>query len=313
MLKLAVSILLIAFGSAHAEPGSTQSYEPSPSGRIEIQHDQPKPQNAQSATDYDKRGTQEVPIFVKVVPSPTTEADAAEQKEERSQSATNERGLVVATWILAVVTGALAIVAAFQAALFVWQLGYMRQGVIDAGKAANAALISAESLKKSEMAHIIVTKIEFKKSSGPTHRADFRVFFGNFGRTPGFIHTTRLWYAPLTGRNEPSVIDAVKETARGGSQNSGFILAPSPTNEPRAASDVYGTDILSADEITWLEDAKGQLFVWGEVEFSPVFGETVFGERWISQFAYRVNLAPGKNLKNVSVGGAEYWRYYQKS
>ncbi|MES0157552.1 hypothetical protein NKJ81_28905 [Mesorhizobium sp. M0018] len=171
-----------------------------------------------------------------------------------------------------------------------------------------------ESLKQSEMANIVVRRVEFIKDKGPTHRPRFRIFFQNFGKTPGFIHTTRLHFAPARSGNEPGIIDAVKENARGGSYNNGFLLPP---GAPQPAGDTYGDRVLNAEEFNRLEASKDeQLFVWGEVEFSPIFGETIYGERWISQFAYRINLTPVSppktSQKNVSVGGAGYWRYYQK-
>jgi hypothetical protein len=64
----------------------------------------------------------------------------------------NDAKLVIPTWIVA-------LVAVAQAALFLWQLNSMREGMLDATLAANAAKISADAANKA--AEISFTDLRF--------------------------------------------------------------------------------------------------------------------------------------------------------
>jgi hypothetical protein len=168
-----------------------------------------------------------------------------------------------------------------------------------------AANASVEALKMTEMARIYVTRINLESiKSGINLAPKFRVYFRNYGKTPGFIHSTTLKFALANKRK--SLAEIEPSGTRGGTYQNSFMLPPN--YEDPGHTDTYGNDALAANEYARMaQDGTGeQLFVWGHVKFSPVFGET-----WASHFAYRINLTPNAAQKNVTVGGAEYWRYYK--
>jgi hypothetical protein len=116
------------------------------------QSKQPSPQSKPPATD--QRGTDQIPLSVKILPATDAKEQADKTERDRKEKAIIDEKLAFETqriadytdW-LAVFTGLLFLIAILQAALFFWQLRYMR----DEGKRARAAFISANR-PKSECA-----------------------------------------------------------------------------------------------------------------------------------------------------------------
>jgi hypothetical protein len=168
-----------------------------------------------------------------------------------------------------------------------------------------AVQASVDAVKLTEMARVMVNGIGLGRyESGKPFDPKFKVLFQNYGKTPGFVHSTTLRFAV----NSKDVdLENFANVRTGGTVNNGFPLSP---GVERGHTNQYGTTKLTADEMTalMLPRARLQLFVWGEVIFSPVFDE-----KWVSQFAFRINLTPDANppLKNVTVGGAKFWRFYK--
>ena len=123
------------------------SNPPTPSSRPSAEQNHASAHTEQQPSDSNQRGTKAVPLAVEIVSPKEGTPEAERQEEDRREKAANERGLVVATWILAVVTGLLFPAAATQAGLFVWQLNYMRKGMDDAAMAAKAAKEAADTAK----------------------------------------------------------------------------------------------------------------------------------------------------------------------
>lgn len=110
---------------------------------------------AQPATP-DKRGTDDVPLAIKIIPAPDAKEQADKAEHERKEKAVIDEKLAFETQRIADYTDRLALftvllfsVAVLQAGLFLWQLRYMRQGMRDAEMAAKAAQDSAEATKES--------------------------------------------------------------------------------------------------------------------------------------------------------------------
>ena len=152
-LLLGVVILLI--GTAIAAPpqpigGSqenapTTSQPPSPSGGKPSNPNEGQPASSNHGASHDERGTEQIPLVVKIIPAPKNQAEINEEKYRADEHAANERGLTNATWVLAGFTLLLAMVASGQIGLFFWQLRLMREGVNDARDAAKAAQTSADA------------------------------------------------------------------------------------------------------------------------------------------------------------------------
>jgi len=106
----------------------------------------PRPQ---TLSKEEARGTDQSPVAVKVISTPDAKAENAEERERRITHEANEQSLSDYTRLLAYGTFGLALVAAIQAGLFVWQLGYMRKGLVDAKVSADAARDAANAAKDS--------------------------------------------------------------------------------------------------------------------------------------------------------------------
>jgi hypothetical protein len=105
------------------------------------------------------------------------------------------------TWVLALCTAALAIVAAMQAGLFLWQLRIMREGLRDSKLAAEAAQISAESTKRIERPWVLMDAFMLKGRPFDKHNREptdslatvepdpplVKFAWKNVGRSPAFL------------------------------------------------------------------------------------------------------------------------------
>jgi hypothetical protein len=80
--------------SVQLQPPSLSAHEPR--GPQE-----PQSNASQQPTTSDQRGTDQVPLTVKVLPTPKSQADIEDEKHRADEHAANERGLATATWVLA--------------------------------------------------------------------------------------------------------------------------------------------------------------------------------------------------------------------
>ena len=139
MLRVVLLALLLLLG------GNASSQEPPQRG-----NHPPTTEGAKPSTP-DQRGSEEVPLVVKVLPAPSADAKADQEKQERNEKALIDQKLAFETQRIADYTRSLEfftlclfIVAFAQAGLFVWQLILIRSGTDDARIAANAAKASAD-------------------------------------------------------------------------------------------------------------------------------------------------------------------------
>ena len=160
---------------------------------------------AQQVAPADQRGTEQQPLTVKVLPAEKTQADTDDEKQHRD----NEIGLTKATWILAIFTAFLVLVALGQLVLFWIQLKLIGDSLVDAKKAADAAEKAADAAKanaqavvNSERARIFViidqdttnsirgaATVELPHLQAATVGANVGLFYGlkNYGKTPAII------------------------------------------------------------------------------------------------------------------------------
>src|SRR2546427_3023802 len=94
---------------------------PSPSRRVISQNQQGKSPDSQQKTTADQKGTQDSPIVVKILPTPQTQEEKAQEANERTERASNDRKLVAFTGELVKATIVLAFIAFFQGVVFLWQ------------------------------------------------------------------------------------------------------------------------------------------------------------------------------------------------
>ncbi len=98
---------------------------------LNSQQQKNKPQQPEQSATTDKRGTQESPVFVKVLPTPKTQEETEQESKDREQKTSNDRNLVY-------LTGVLAGVGFLQLVVFGYQAYKLRQTVESAGEQADA-------------------------------------------------------------------------------------------------------------------------------------------------------------------------------
>jgi hypothetical protein len=161
---------------------------------------QSTPDRSVSTPRPDQRGTDDVPIVVKVQPESGAEKKARDDEADRLQKAAIDRLMATETQRMADYTGALAYLtvglffaAIAQAGLFFWQLRYMRQSVRDAGMAAAAAMATADFIPRVERAYL--TGGGDVEDIGAGRR--FRVEVANYGKTPAYLSDFDVRFATL--------------------------------------------------------------------------------------------------------------------
>ena len=133
MWRLSVVLLLICLFADHA-----YSNTPPPSGG---ERSQPQKQSAnpQQGTSPNQYGTEQSPVFIKVLPTKESDAKAAKDADERDQKAELDRKLVEFNGDLAYYTKILAIVAGLQFLALIGQIVFMRLAFKEGRRAADVA------------------------------------------------------------------------------------------------------------------------------------------------------------------------------
>lgn len=147
------------------------SEPPIPSAREPSRPQEPQSNTGQRPTGEDQRGTDQVPLSVKVLPTPKSQTEIREKQSRADEHAANERGLTSATWVLAAITLFLVLVGGGQLALFYVQLQYIRESLNDAKIAAEAARDGAIAARE----HADTTKLSMIASDRAyVHQNGFR-------------------------------------------------------------------------------------------------------------------------------------------
>ena len=112
--------------------------------------------------ESDQRGTDKIPISVKILPAEGSAEQAAKAEKDSQEKAKIDEKIAFETQRIADYTNRLAwftlllfCIAVGQAGLFVWQLLYMRRGLRDAEDAAKTARLTSETAKEQ----VAVTKM----------------------------------------------------------------------------------------------------------------------------------------------------------
>ena len=188
---------------------------------------------------------------------------------------------------VATVTSLLAIVAAIQAVMFIWQLIYMRRGLEKAAAAADAAKAAAEALPQLERAYVFfsyATCDELKNG---------------FGEETTIVRMCKIQYGVKNHGRTPAILDRFSVNFR-------FVDKRLPERE--LIKDLPSRLIISAGEDKRDNDQKGPLtrveykraeaddgriYFWGATAYKDVFGQrhkTGFCAEWnFAQKSVRYN------------------------
>lgn len=186
-----VLLLVALFGVAEAEPVQ-RSFVPPPRP-VELPRPRAaEPQPAQQNPPVDLRGTEQVPLIVKVLETPQSEAAAAQGIADREQQGARDGLLVKFTGDLALFTAFLAALSALQLAAFLYQGYWLRRTVKSAEDTTSRQLRAYVGVREFEIESFVVGEVPI-----------VRFEIANFGQTPSY--RTRIWVGvgylpnPMTG------------------------------------------------------------------------------------------------------------------
>jgi len=201
---------------------------------------------------------------------------AAEEQRREIAHESNERGLTDYTRILAGATIGLIVIAVAQALLFLWQLRYMRVGLEDARRSADAARDSAIAASQS---------VEIAKSAMVAGNRAFVHYYGCIWRSHTLDSDNRVFWRFsvrwMNAGNTPTrrLRSFVKHE---------FLDAPmDPSYQFSAAIPTHTTTVIAAkgevftyvvdlfgDELLLVKQQKKRLYIWGVAQYSDVFPES---------------------------------------
>jgi hypothetical protein len=234
----------------------------------------PQPQQ-QPATET--RGTDQNPVAVKVISAQDAKPESPEDRERRIAHELNEQGLTDYTRILANATIALIFIAALQAGLFLWQLGYMRVGLHDAKVAADAAKdgakAAADSVDIAKLSMISGDRayVHYNGCRWISHRQD------NNG--PVFWRVRPVW---INSGNTPTRdlrLFAAYELLDSPLGDDFPFIPPEHDRipamiSPKGLAESGSRDIDGAEFVA-IREGRKHLYVWGVARYRDVFPNTV--------------------------------------
>jgi hypothetical protein len=279
-------------------------------------------QNAPTAqpTTPDQRGTDQIPLTVKVLPAPDAKEKAEKEDHERQEKAKVDEKLAFETQRIADYTDRLALftvflfcVAVVQAGFFIWQLRMMRSeakkariNLNVAKRAANAAALNAQAVMDAEGAHLypIIKKSNLKDafqssilhSTLPENEilpAPRVVYcFINYGRTPAVLekvmHGMRF-YPPGSTSRVTNQADRSLEIA---------VSHQETAEIPCDISEVFNHGKAMA-----VLEYKGELLFYGELFFRDFFNRSFvcyweFDGRPDGFHLFKISERPNPNAKS---------------
>ena len=288
------------------------------------QSKQPSSQTKETAQPRanDQRGTDQVPLAVKILPAQDAKEKADKEDHERQEKSKVDEKLAFETQRIADYTARLSLftiflfgVAALQAALFTWQLLLIQSSASDtkraveaAAAAADAAKLNAQAVIDSEQAYIFVnierSNMELFQqaatyegshdiSAGNMGAVEIIFSIKNYGKTPAFFK--ELSHQIVIGPNFPA--EPSYEFAR-----------PMPVSLVLGAGETSQKIAVSAESVLTVAVAKSvyasesSLWFYGFVSYDDAFG---FGQEFRYIWHYNgqsgglrcVSARPIKSLK----------------
>lgn len=243
--RLSLTLILLLLGlplspasplaneSPSQEPRSKAQSQPPPPSRGELQHpDQNHGAKQQSQAQQDQRGTPDSPLFIKVIPSPNTQDEAAKAERIEEKHAAQQRHVEIITASYAAIAASAVQALAVIATIIVMIVTAVRQ----------------------MRAYIGIEHVEI--DSNTLH---WEIIFKNFGKT--IAKETEIW---IVGRVE--TIPAKTDFSFLGERKCKIILMP---NE---SSRFHEPVQLGQHDGTLLKQGIGFVLLWGKVKYRDVFG-----------------------------------------
>lgn len=254
MLKKLIGLFIIILLFAIAV--NAQSQRPSPSVRILSNQEKPESDKHKNDSPQNQRGTDQWPLFIKMVPSPNAKDEAAQAKKDKEEQMAANRRAEITTYFIAGATTIQAIALIITIIVMIWVA--IRQ---------LRAYVFVDTI---DMFNIIPPppKIEippgawvYQPNSGPLAF----IVIKNSGNTPahGVLNWGEIYFKefPLTSdlpygdRNAPGLIKTKFDMPPGGKTSKAIRIA-----QP-----------LSDNEVAQLRSGTHAIYVYGDIIYKDVF------------------------------------------
>ena len=269
MLKLRHTVLVISLLLACVGAAWGQSQQPSPSPGKGIEP--PPSQTAQSSTNpaTDRRGTEQSPLIIKVLPTPESAEKVAVDAKRENQKVANDERIARFTELLFWATVALSVIAGFQLLVFGWQGIQLSRTVAVTKESADAAALSARAVIGVELP-IIIFKLELNKEPGrhespvtgfPRKTSTLIVNFWNRGRSAAEMITFCVEWRVISSLPEKAIFENV------------FQYAPGDVLETNGDPSMKTIVInLQDEEVESIEKETKSLWVYGYLSYKDFLG-----------------------------------------
>jgi hypothetical protein len=282
------------------------------------QPQQTQSRSAKQPASADQRGTEKFPLVIKQVPTPKTDAEAAQEAKDRKEKTANERELVRFTGWLVVATLILAVVGFFQLFVFGDQARQLRKTVKAAAEQSEAMERSiAEATRLASAMEVVAKEIAVSSKAalasvsaiGKQMRAYLCVVIGTaiyqdrakhlkFQAIPSIVN------AGLTPAHKVSFIASAAILSIPLPEDFAFPLADKPSGEsvigPRQDITVgpIVPDFCDDADIEGIKrgDQGRGLYAWGTFTYEDIFGDAHY-----TKFCHMYTWRPDDKT----------WGYYQ--
>jgi hypothetical protein len=252
---------VILFGTAAA-----QSQPPVPGPKPE-KPPQSQPARRDQPVTRDERGTDTSPISVKIVPTPKTQIEAAQEKAERDAKAAND-------WWLMVFTGGLVVVGATQLIAFSIQARRLKQTIDVMRDTAISQLRAYVSAPKASIVNLTGKGL-----------SEGHVTLKNSGQTPAYnlMHVGGVVLGTIQEDVDASRFRGNKTVA---------VLGPGDEYHTTTPA---GRELTDADRSALRNGAK-RIYVYGDIRYTDAFGCERFTKIQIYEHSFERNLdhLPGR-------------------
>lgn len=168
LISLALNAPSLNANESVSQAESQNGSQKPPPCRGEIRQPvQKNPISSKKKSPKDQRGTEEMPLVIKGMPTEKTPEQAAEDRKERDIKTAIDRELASYTGWQAIFTLVLIVVGIFQLGLFIWQLWLIRKSLADTKVAAQAAKINADAALEQAKAITLSERAYVRMSHTP--------------------------------------------------------------------------------------------------------------------------------------------------
>jgi hypothetical protein len=231
------------------------SQQPAPGTGKSGQGQQGHPGRTEQQGTNDQRGTDSTPLMVKVIPTPKTQAESAQEAEDRQQKSANDRKLVDFTGYLVVATAILAAIGFLQLCVFGLQARRLRQTVE----------AMEDTAERQLRAYAQVTDLRFvppQATSAQPLSVGYRI--SNTGQTPAYQVAPAFGLNPYQPDFKPGTALPIKPDG-GGGEKSRSTLGPGQHQGGSCSR------LITDAELAAIRRGEQRLYLYGTVWYEDAF------------------------------------------